>query len=172
MRRVTHSPYLSTGRECLDAVCSRTPSLDHTSVRMRRGPNNSAQRSPRSHSRLHIGVGKAQLISCARLREQIPRVWSGVFRSAKTAYHLQVCRYHSKNLADGKLSANLQIRNIAVTAFGRQIIARNSCGLAACTPANRARKRISAQKSSPRMLVKTTTSQLVSQDQSHVTRCC
>jgi hypothetical protein len=33
-----HSPYMSIGRECLDAVCSTTPSLDHTSVCMRRGP--------------------------------------------------------------------------------------------------------------------------------------
>jgi hypothetical protein len=33
MRRVPHSPYMSTGREYLDDVCSRTPSLDHTSVR-------------------------------------------------------------------------------------------------------------------------------------------
>jgi hypothetical protein len=32
MRRVPLSPYKSTGRECLDAVCSRTPSLDHTFV--------------------------------------------------------------------------------------------------------------------------------------------
>jgi hypothetical protein len=40
MRRVPHSPYLSTGRKCLDAVCSWTPSLDHTSVCMRQDPNN------------------------------------------------------------------------------------------------------------------------------------
>jgi hypothetical protein len=39
MRRVPHSPYMSTGRECLHAVCSRTPFLDYTSECMRRGPN-------------------------------------------------------------------------------------------------------------------------------------
>jgi hypothetical protein len=46
---------------------------------------------------------------------------------SKTAYHQQVCRYRSKNLADGKLSANLQICNIADNVFGREIIASNSC---------------------------------------------
>jgi hypothetical protein len=39
MRGVPHSPYMSTERECLEAVCSRTPSLDHTYVCMRRGQN-------------------------------------------------------------------------------------------------------------------------------------
>jgi hypothetical protein len=39
MRRAPHSPYIANGRECLDAVWCRTPSLDHTSVCMRRAPN-------------------------------------------------------------------------------------------------------------------------------------
>jgi hypothetical protein len=38
IRRVTHSPYMSTGQECLDAVCSRKH-LSTISVCMRRGPN-------------------------------------------------------------------------------------------------------------------------------------
>jgi hypothetical protein len=50
-----------------------------------------------------------------------------VLRFAKPAYHLQVYRYHSKYLADGELSANLQICNIADDVFGRETLSLNSC---------------------------------------------
>jgi hypothetical protein len=43
------------------------------------------------------------------------------------------------------------------------MIALKSCVLAACTPAKRGRKQLPGQKASPRTLVKTTPSQLVSQ---------
>jgi hypothetical protein len=59
----------------------------------------------------------------------------GVLRSAKPAYHMQVFRYHSKKIADGKLSANLQICNIVDNVFGRETITLNSCVLAASIPA-------------------------------------
>jgi hypothetical protein len=63
MIRVPHSPYMSTGRECQDAVCSRTPSLDHTSVVrapshtsvcMRRGPNNGETGQAQKYGTVHM----------------------------------------------------------------------------------------------------------------------
>jgi hypothetical protein len=46
MRLVPHSPYMSTRRVCLGAVCSRTTALGHTSAYMRRGPNTSTAWAP------------------------------------------------------------------------------------------------------------------------------
>jgi hypothetical protein len=40
----------------------------------------------------------------------------------KTAYYLQVCRYHSQNLADGKLHANLQYCKRCVWAGNYRLI--------------------------------------------------
>jgi hypothetical protein len=83
-----------------------------------------------------------------------------VLLSAIPAYPLQGCGYH---LVDGEQSANLQICNIVDDVFGRETIDLNSCVLAAFFPAKSERKRIPVQKASPRKLVKTKSSQLVSQ---------
>jgi hypothetical protein len=67
----------------------------------------------------------------------LPKTASFITRgiTAKLAYPLEVCRYHYKDLGDGKLFANLQICNIVDDVFGRETIALNSCFLAAFIPA-------------------------------------